>query len=190
MKVILEEQARGNPAPGLPNHHLPQALCLLSDFSRVLRFAPTFQAAEAIVCKIACESTYLHLCYISQAIEKNWQSLCDFSQCHTFDHGVLTMWKESEQFIVHTAHSVATKVCVHIFTCATEHVWESENKIRFWPRLLPWMRRNQFIAFCCVCQASMPTSFRRLSSVHLQYLQSPHKDTVIADICAKRLTFP
>lgn len=36
MKVILAEQARGSPAPGLPNHHLPQALFLLSDFSRVL----------------------------------------------------------------------------------------------------------------------------------------------------------
>lgn len=59
MKVILEEQARGSPAPGLPNHHLPQALFLLSDFSRVLRFAPTFWAAAAILCKLACGSAYL-----------------------------------------------------------------------------------------------------------------------------------
>ena len=93
-------------------------------------------------------------------LKRIWHSLCDVSQCHTSDHWVLSTWQESEQFIAHTVHSVATKICMHIFACATEHVWESENKIGFWPRLLPWMRRDQSVAFCSVCQVSLPTASR------------------------------
>lgn len=160
MKVILEEQARGSPAPGLPNHHLPQALFLLSDFSRVLRFAPTFWAAAAILCKLACGSAYL--CSLLDQ-PRHWK---EFGTPCVMSHSVTLLTIGSYQRGKNLSSSLLT-LSTQLppkYACTFSHVpqntYESWRTKLDWPRLPPWMRRDQSVTFCFVCEVSLLTASR------------------------------
>lgn len=146
MKANLEERARGSPVPGIPNHHLPQALpwCLTSPVSWGLHLVSKQQYC-----------LWKHIIYVSIRSAKppksTWHSL-----------GVLS----HSAFLTIGSYQNGMNLNNSLFTLSTKlllkYVWallhvphntdESQRtKLDSVTHLLCWRRSDHFTAFCCVC---------------------------------------